>query len=72
MAGWTNRGKYDILNVMFRAASVPGDGFAVFLATNATAPGPDTNTKGDLTEIAVGNGYSADGIALARNSTDTP
>lgn len=45
-------------------------GFKVALCTSATAPGPDTNVLADLTEIAAGNGYTAGGLAVARNATD--
>src|SRR5512145_241128 len=70
MAGWTNKGKYRCLEVWCRAASIPGSGFAVFLATSATAPGADTDLKSELTEVAAGNGYTAGGINVARNATD--
>lgn len=33
-------------------------------------PGPDTNTLGDLSEIAAGNGYTTGGFQLSRNITD--
>lgn len=35
-------------------------------------PGPDTNVFSDTTEIAAGNGYTAGGIQLTKNSTDFP
>jgi hypothetical protein len=44
--------------------------FYVALVTSAAAPTADTNTLGDLTQIAAGNGYTSGGIAVARNSTD--
>ena len=69
-AGWTNRGKFAILGVYFRGASIQGSGFAIFLATSAVAPTPDHNVKGDMTEIAVNNGYSVGGINVNRDSTD--
>ena len=70
MAGWTNRGPNNVLDVVFRGAAIPGDAFAVFLATSATAPTADHNLKTDLTEIAAGQGYSAGGLNVARDSTD--
>lgn len=70
MAGVTNRGKFRLFDVWMRASAIPGGAFAIFLATNATAPTADTNLKSDLTEIAVGNGYTAGGINVARNATD--
>jgi hypothetical protein len=36
------------------------------------APGPITNLMSDLVEIVAGNGYTAGGISLTRNSTDFP
>jgi hypothetical protein len=38
--------------------------------TSAAAPGADTNTLSQLTEIAAGNGYTSGGYQLSRNSTD--
>lgn len=70
MAGWTNRGKFAILGTYFRGAAIPGSAFAVFLAVAADAPTVDDNVKTDVTEIATGNGYSAGGINVARDSTD--
>ncbi len=69
MAGWTNRGKYMILASYLRGATPPTN-FYVALCTSATAPTQDTNTLGELTEIAAGNGYTTGGYPLARNSTD--
>lgn len=69
--GWTNRLKYNILDVYFRGASIAGSGFGAFLATAAVAPGADTNLKTDLTEIALGNGYDdAGGLDVNQDSTD--
>jgi len=69
MAGWTNRGKQAILDAYFRNTGAPTN-FYVALVTSATAPDPDTNVLGDLTEIAAGNGYTSGGYQLDRNSTD--
>jgi len=69
MAGWTNRGKYQILGQYFRGETKPTNLY-VMLATSAVAPTADTNTKSELTEIAAGNGYTAGGYQLAFNSTD--
>lgn len=69
MAGVTNRGKYRSLEGRYRNASVPTN-FYIALVTSATAPTADTNTFADLTEIAAGNGYTAGGISLTKNSTD--
>lgn len=65
----TNRGKYNILGITFRNATEP-TAFYVFLALASAAPTVDTNTKSDLNEIATGNGYTAGGISVARDSTD--
>lgn len=69
MAGWTNRGKYNCLGIRFRGESAETNLY-VALCTSATAPSADTNTMGDLTEIAAGNGYTSGGFQLSRNSTD--
>lgn len=69
MAGWTNRGKYRMLQGWFRNTSIPAN-FYIALITSAAAPTADSNTFADLTEIAAGNGYTAGGISLSRNSTD--
>lgn len=69
MAGWTNKGKFRVLDWVFRATAAPTN-FFVFLATSTTTPTADTNIKSDLTEIAAGNGYTAGGISLAKNATD--
>ena len=69
MPGWTNKGKYAVLGYAFRADSIPTN-FYVLLATSATAPVADTNTVSELTQIAVGNGYTDGGYALTPGSTD--
>lgn len=67
--GWTNRGKYEALNWVFRGATIPTN-FYIALVTSATAPTCDTDTLGQLTEIAAGNGYTSGGYQLTPNSTD--
>ena len=69
MAGRTNRGKFSELDWVYRAATIPTV-FYVALVTSAVAPTADTNTFGQLTEIAAGNGYTTGGISIARNATD--
>lgn len=69
MAGFTNRGKKLLLEEMFRNPT-EFTNFYVALCTSATAPTADTNTLSELTQIASGNGYTANGIQLSRNSTD--
>ena len=69
MAGWTNKGKWRVLGWAFRGDTSPTNLY-VALVTSATAPGPDINTLGELTQIATGNGYSEGGYQLTPNSTD--
>lgn len=67
--GLTNKGKARVLNGFFRNTSVPTNLY-VALITSAVAPTVDTNTFGELTEIANGNGYTTGGFSLSRNATD--
>jgi hypothetical protein len=69
MAGFTNRGKYLLLDEFFRNATEVTNLY-VALVTSAVAPGADTNLMSDLTQIAAGNGYTDGGYQLARNGTD--
>lgn len=69
MAGFTNKGKYRLLGWAFRGDIIPTN-FYVALVTSATAPDADINTLGDLTQIAIGNGYSDGGYQLTPNDTD--
>lgn len=69
MAGWTNKGKYRVLDMAFRNSTEPTNLY-VALVTSAAAPTADTNTFSQLTEIANGNGYTTGGFQLARNGTD--
>lgn len=71
MAGFTNRGKKLMLDSFIRGVAAPATLYMA-LVTSATAPTADTNTLSDLTEIAAGNGYTAGGMAVARNATDWP
>lgn len=70
MPGFTNRGKFAILATYFRADGTQSPGAFSARLTKTTAPTADINLFSELTEIAAGNGYSAGGIALARNATD--
>lgn len=67
MAGWTNKGKARALSLLFRNEGAPAT-FYLALCAATTVPGPDTNTLGELTQIAVGNGYSDGGAAVARSA----
>lgn len=70
MAGFTNRGKALMLQWVYpRTASLPAN-FYVALVTATPAPTADTNTLGELTQIAAGNGYVDGGYQLSPNSTD--
>jgi len=68
-SGITNRGKFLIKNSYFRAQNTPTN-FYVALVDASVAPGPDTNTLSQLGEVPAGNGYTAGGIQLSRNTTD--
>lgn len=69
MAGFTNKGKFQLLEWVFRSASVPTK-FYIALVTSAVAPDPDINTLGQLTQITVGNGYLDGGYELTPGDTD--
>jgi len=69
MAGVTNRGKKLMLSSALAASGTPSS-FYVALCTSADTPDAETNVLSDLTEIATGNGYTANGFALTRNTTD--
>ena len=66
---WTNRGKFLMLDWVFHAQAMPTNLY-VALVTSAVAPTVDTNTLGQLTEIAVGNGYTTGGYQLTPGATD--
>jgi len=68
-SGITNRGKFLIKNSYFRAQNTPTNLY-VALVDASVAPGPDTNTLSQLGEVPAGNGYTAGGIQLNRNTTD--
>jgi len=68
-SGVTNKGKFKLLDWVFRGTALPTN-FYVALITSAATPTVDTNTFSELTEIAAGNGYTAGGISLTKNSTD--
>ena len=64
----TNKGKAHLLAKM-RGVAAPTN-YYVALITNAVVPDADTNTLGQLTEIAAGNGYTAGGYQLTPNASD--
>ena len=65
----TNRGKYLILQGVFRNMGLPAS-FYMALADQTTTPTVDHNAFSEHTEVPAGNGYTSGGIALARNATD--
>lgn len=68
-SGWTNRGKYKMVDWVFRN-STEVTNFYVALCTSAATPAATTNTLSELTQIATGNGYTDGGYSLTPNSTD--
>lgn len=66
---FTNRGKFLQGEWIFRGVALPTH-FYIALITDVSPPVVDTNTLGQLTEIAAGNGYTAGGYQLSRNTTD--
>lgn len=70
MAGHlTNRGVKNILDCVFRGASLPSN-FYLAAVTDAAAPTAATKTFDELTEIAAGGGYSSGGYSVNLDSTD--
>lgn len=73
MAGWTNRGKLRICEMALANTAQSGfipTNFFVHLLTPATAPTAGTNTLGQVTQIADGNGYNTSGYTINRDTTD--
>jgi hypothetical protein len=68
-SGWTNKGRRLVLAHCFQGVALPTNWY-VALVTAAVVPNADTNTLSELTQIANGNGYTTNGVALAKNSTD--
>lgn len=68
-SGMTNKGKALILGYVFRAQTLPTN-YYLALCTGASTPTVDTNTLSDLTQIAVGNGYTTGGYQLTPGATD--
>ena len=67
---WTNRGKFLMLDWVFGGETLPSSYF-VALVTADVVPTVDTNTLGQLTEIADGNGYTEGGYEIwPGDSTD--
>lgn len=71
--GMTLQGMYDLQDIVLRGASPPTNLYMALITdvgAGENTPDKDTATMADLTEIAEGNGYSAGGYQLDRNSTD--
>jgi hypothetical protein len=66
MAGFTNRGKYLIAKEFFHAADAMA---TFFVALVKSSPDADTDTLGQLTEVALGNGYAEGGLEVERSVT---
>lgn len=69
MAGFANKGLFNMLGYSFVNVTVPTN-YYVALVTSAVTPDADTNTLGQLTQIAVGNGYVDGGYELTPGATD--
>jgi hypothetical protein len=68
-SGWTNKGKAHVLGIVFQNIAEKAN-YYMALATDAATPTVDTNTFGQLTEIANGNGYTTGGYQLTPGNTD--
>lgn len=71
MTGVTNRGKRRLLEWPLNATTLPTNFFAALFTANFT-PIATTSIRSALQEVVAGNGYTAGGIALAKNVTDFP
>src|SRR4030042_4194383 len=69
MAGFTNRGKKRLLDILFRSQQVPAH-FYIAMFTNAVVPTVTINTVSDLAQISTGNGYQDGGYELTTGSAD--
>ena len=65
MAGFTNRGKKNVLDAVFKGVSLPTN---FYLHLVSDTPNADTNTLGDLTEVPQSNGYTP--TSLNKDATD--
>ena len=69
MAGFTNRGKFQIGSVYFKNLTTNFAPTAFKVALCTTQPTNDTNTLSELTQITGGTGYTTGGIAVERSVT---
>ena len=63
MAGFTNKGKYRLLETL-RGVSLPTNMY-VALCTSAAAPTQDSDTLSEMTQIGTSTGYTSGGLAVA-------
>jgi hypothetical protein len=66
--GYTNRGLFRLLGTL-RGEALPTN-FFIALVTADNEPDAETNTLGQLTQIATGNGYTSGGVQLTKNPPD--
>ncbi len=64
-SNWTNKGKKECLKAYFRNGSQR----YIAVVTGDNVPNEDTNTLGELTEIAAGNGYPSGGYPISGDAT---
>ncbi len=69
MAGFTNRGKYLLLEYVFQALALPTT-MHLILVTATTPPTQDHNTVGELEELPTNNGYTQGGFSLTPGAAD--
>lgn len=68
MAGFTNKGKYRLLETL-RGVSLPTNMY-VALCTSAATPSQDSDTLSEMTQIGTSTGYTSGGISLNMDTTD--
>lgn len=68
MAGFTNKGKYRLLETL-RGVSLPTNMY-VALCTSAATPSQDSDTLSEMTQITTSTGYTSGGISLNMDTTD--
>jgi hypothetical protein len=73
MAGITNRGKLRLLEIALantaQSGAIPSN-YYVHLLLDRESPTAGTNTLGNVTQIADGNGYNTSGYTINRDTTD--
>ncbi len=69
MPGFTKKGKAKLLDWALRQTAPPTNLY-IAIVTAAAVPTADTNTLGELVEIAAGNGYAQGGVSINLDATD--